>query len=110
MEKERIKLILEIFTLGYLIQDQTDYCVFMDFSGHVDSFSIDIRKSKKNYQIKVCETELQDRFLELYYKDKNDHLNYLKSRRDVLKSILENHEIPYEEMTEHIEQIRSYSF
>jgi len=110
METERVKLIMEIFALAYLVHDQTDYCVFINFSGHVDSFEIDIRESAENYQNKVCETQFKDRFLKLYHKDKEDHLNWLKSTRDVLKTILEDGEIPYHEMTEEIEQTISYIF
>ena len=110
MEEERIKLVLEAMTLGYLIQDQTDYCVFMYYSGHVDSFDIDIRESKENWHNKVCETEIKDKFLEIWHKDKEDHLAYLKARISVLKEILETNSIPYEYMEEHVEHVVTHSF
>ena len=35
--ESREKLILEIFALAYLVQVNTEYCVFINYAGHVDS-------------------------------------------------------------------------
>lgn len=110
METERIKLIMEIFALAYLVQDQTDYCVFVSYSGHVDSFEIDIRESKERWQKEACKSEFKTRFENLWEKDKDNKLSWLIAKRDLLKEILENNDIPYSEMTKHIESIYSYTF
>lgn len=107
---ERIKLIFEIFALAYLVQDKTKYCVFIDYSGHVDSFCIDIRESKDNWMKEACITEFKTRFENLYKQDEKDNLSWLKAKRDILIEILENEDIPYNEMTNHIEQIIHYKF
>lgn len=111
-EEKRIKLILEIFTLAYLVQSQTQFCVFIEYSGHVDSFYIDIRESKENWNQRVCATEFETMFQNRFQsgnKERNEE-EWLKCKRDILKSILENHEIPYSEMTTHTETVYRHTF
>ena len=43
------KNIDEMLLLANAIQSETDYCVFIDLSGHVNWLEISIRKSKKEY-------------------------------------------------------------
>jgi hypothetical protein len=108
MTNEKQKLALEIMALALLVDQNTDYCVFIDYSGHVESMDISIRQDKKNYQNKVCESKVYRIFQDL--NKKGDAYASLKSRRDVLKHILEEKEIPYHEMTEHVEKISHWEF
>lgn len=110
METERQKLIMEIIMLAVLVQENTDYCIFLDYSGHVDSIDVRIRESKKNWQNEVCESRITTKFQDYYHKDRSDHLASLKAKRDILKEILETHEIPTHEMEEHVEHIMNYHF
>ena len=114
MKEERIRLIMQIFALGYLVQEHTDYCVFMNFSGHVDSFEIDIRESKERYNNEVCRASFKTKFDSYFdYKNENsegNRLAWLKAKRDVLKEILETGDIPYSEMEEYIEKEYKYNF
>lgn len=108
--ESREKLILEIFALAYLVQVNTEYCVFINYAGHVDSFEVDIRESKERWQNEVYKTEFRTLHLARLETNKDNPLNWLIAKRDLLKEILETKSIPYEEMTEHIEQIRTYEF
>lgn len=108
MKDEKIKLVLEIMSLAILVDQQTDYCVFVDYSGHIESLDIDVSESKENWRNKICKAGIRAAFSN--YVDKGEENAYLKSRRDVLREILETHEIPYHEMTEHVEEIRKYEF
>lgn len=110
IEIEKTKLVLEVFTLAYLIQRNTDYCVWIRYSGHVDSCEIEIAESKKKWQNKVCETNFYNEFKKMWDADKDNPLLYLTSRRNVLKQILEDNDIPYSEMEEHVECVRQHYF
>ena len=109
MKEDMLKLACEIFALALLVNEETDYCVFVDFSGHVDSIEVRFAESKQNYNKKIFGTDVKTNFLKRYEKNKKDNLAYLKSQRDVMKRVLDEGEIPYEELTEHIEKIVSYS-
>lgn len=41
-----VKLLGEVMTLAYLVNANTDYCVFVRYSGHVEDLSLDICKGK----------------------------------------------------------------
>ena len=49
--------VLEIMNLAYLVQSETEYGVFIHFSGHVDNLAIKITESKDNWQDKVATSE-----------------------------------------------------
>ncbi|MCU4900763.1 hypothetical protein OB975_25255 [Bacillus cereus] len=46
-------MILKIVSLALRVNTETEYCVFVDLSGHVGSVSVDISSSKKDYQEKI---------------------------------------------------------
>ena len=48
MDKRNI-LLTDIFGLAMKIQDNTEYGVFVDYSGHVDKISVRVVESKKEY-------------------------------------------------------------
>ncbi len=110
---ERIKLILEIMALAYLVNEHTEYCIFIRYSGHVDSLDIQITENKERYNTTVCESEFKTHFHNLYdfkKETEDNYLAWLKAKKETLKDILDYGEIDYSDMTEHIETYASYSF
>ena len=93
------KLILEIMFLAYAVHEQTEYCVFINFSGHVDSLEIQICPSKDEYQTKIASTHF---YTKKYHNEDN---GWLKSKRDHLLQILKDGEIDVSGMDQEIEQI-----
>ena len=110
MKKEFHQLSCEIFALALLVNEETEYCVFVDYSGHVDTMGIRFAESKDNYNKGVFETDIRTGYKKRYKENKNDELAYLKSQRDILRQVLDRGEIPYESLTEHVEQNITYSF
>lgn len=106
--KELDELIIKAMTYGYLVHAKTEYCVFVRFHGHVESLEIEIRKSIKDWQTRVCETEMTSKTKEYYNKQAS--FADLKGKIDVLKNILDTHEIPYDAMDYTIEQIKHHYF
>jgi hypothetical protein len=49
--------IQELIGLAMKVQETTEYCVFIHFSGHVESIEIKITPSKKDYLTNLIETE-----------------------------------------------------
>ena len=48
MDKRNI-LLMDILGLAMKIQDNTEYGVFLDYSGHVDEITVRVAESKKEY-------------------------------------------------------------
>lgn len=50
-----VKLLGEIMSLAYLVNANTEYCVFVRYSGHIESLSVDIcqGKSEDDFYIKI---------------------------------------------------------
>ena len=106
---ERSSLIAEIMLLSYLVNSETDFCVFAEFSGHVDSFVVRIMKSKSLYNDEIAATE----FYTKYSGDqpwKITSLDILKAKRDHLKYILDNNNIAWHDMEPIRKIITTYQF
>jgi hypothetical protein len=105
---EKDKLILEIMTLAYAVDQNTEYCVFMDFYGHVGNgqLMIKITESIANYHNEIASTEF---YLNGKYQ-KDDGLDWLRCKRDHLKHILDEHEIDAGGMVEHSRCFVEYAF
>ena len=102
------QLVITIMQLAYLVQTRTPYCVFINFSGHVNSLDIRICKSKGEWQIELLRSETTTEAIRLMRQgDPNASLN---AKIKILKGILDTLEIPYEECE--VEEIYSqeYSF
>lgn len=56
---EEFKLLNKINALALLINNRTKYCVFVRYSGHVDTLEIRICESKKNYTDQVAESDIE---------------------------------------------------
>lgn len=100
-----IKAITEIFYLAMLVHTNTDYCVFVRLSGHVDRMEVEIAKSKTDYNVIVAKTDQ-------YIDKKNFVLRDVENAKAVLIGILEVGEIDYDlcECEEIIEVHREYIF
>jgi len=103
-ETDRTKLMIEIMALAYLVQVHTDYAVFIDYSGHVDSLAIKVVESADRYENEIVSTEF---YVKKYH---DDTLGWWKAKRDHLLNIVETGEVDTSEMDEVVEQIVSYEF
>jgi hypothetical protein len=100
MEKQ--KLVAEILQLAMAVNFQTDYCVFVDFSGHVSELTIRIVESKENYKERVCTSRT--------YLDRDYTMQRLEAMKTKLIEILETKQIDTSIMNYQIEEIRHYIF
>lgn len=109
IEKERIKLVIEVMALAYLFQQKTNHAVFINYSGHVDSMEVKIVNSPSDYLSELAGTQFytSGRFED----DRRYEPNYwLKVKRDVLKEALEERGIPYDDMVEVAHTVYSREF
>lgn len=106
---EYAALIAEVMFLSYWVNTTTEYCVFADFSGHVDSFSIEIAKSKNDYLNKIASTAFYTKYAgEQTWKITSPDL--LRAKIDHLKHILETEEIDVSGMEVVREVVETYEF
>lgn len=56
---EIAKITGDIMTLATMINELTNMCVFIDFSGHVNQFKIHITPSKKDYITRIVDDEIK---------------------------------------------------
>lgn len=82
------KVVSEIMYLTVLVNLYTDYCVFLDYSGHVYSLSVSITPSKEDYNTILAEDEFR-----LKPFKSGDGVAWLERKRDILVQILEGREI-----------------
>lgn len=101
---ERDQLILEIMALAYAVDRCTDYAVFIDYSGHVESLSIRVVQSKTNWQNEIVETEFKvtgEYILE-------DPESYYKRKRDFLMEIVEQNNVDLDGLEPRIETVSHF--
>lgn len=112
-EQERIAakgaIIAEIMLLAYWVNSATDYCVFVDYYGHVDSFMVKIAKSKERYNEELASTEFYTRHTDEDTR-KFVPIDWLKVKRDHLKSLLDGCEIEDLGMDEVSTIVTTYEF
>lgn len=103
-KQEYYRLIAQTAWLSAVVNQETDFCVFWEFSGHVNLVRISIRESKKRYEKELILTEFQTYFEKHYEYDKSSDwkLNDLRKKKAFLEYILNFHEIPYEKATSEI--------
>ena len=104
--KER--LTLKLMHLAYLVHTQTHYCVFISFSGHVDFLGLSIRESKDNWQERVLEAELYAQYKKLDGMAPKER--ELAANVAVLEAILNDGEIPFDDLDYEEEYSRHYTF
>lgn len=106
---EKTKLTIELMALAFLVNEETDYCVFIRFSGHIDSMEIEVAASKENYLNKVLHAEFDTAYKE-WRKTDQPLIANLKSRIAVLKQILKDGAIDYSELEYQEWTARDYFF
>ena len=117
--KEWYLLFAEIALLAAKVNNETDFCVFFDYSGHVNHIRIKICKSKERYNDELVASEFgvlipEEKEGEGYqfHSYKYTDLQDMKKKKAFMVYLLENHDIPYhsairEEIT-HIEEVWSF--
>lgn len=84
--KDRIP---EILAVAYRIHNETDFCVFIRFSGHVNHLEIEIDKSIKNYDTTIvkfsCVTFQGRGMYKRQKKNAKREIETLKRLKDILK-------------------------
>ena len=81
---EKDALIIEIMSLGYKANLTTDYAVFINYAGHVDTLDIAVSRSKEDYQITVAQG---------HFSLKRSRLEAFEKVRDRLQRLLETGDI-----------------
>jgi hypothetical protein len=97
---QKQKLTSEIMTLAYMVNEVTDYCTFVRFSGHVNHVEITIAKSRKDYLNQIATSEFKP----------NGKVERLQSAKETLLNILKDKNIDVSEFDYEIEEIRHYKF
>lgn len=92
----------EIGYLAYVVNAETEYCVFFEYSGHVDLIRIQICESKERYNTEVASTE--------HYSSDGGKEAWLIAKIKHLKHILETGEIDFERMKRTVREVSSYQF
>lgn len=91
--KER--LIAEIMYLATVVNFETNRCVFLDMSGHVDTLRISVRESKEVYQVELATIEISLKPMNFIKENPEELAKWhdklierLTTTRDVLKEYL----------------------
>ena len=111
-QEEADKLVMEIMAAAFALQVKTDYAVFIDFAGHVDTLKISIRESAKDYVTIIAETEFGTTprpHLDTQ-REFDDWLEDIKSKHETIKRIAIDCEIDTDYMYEVVHKTYSYSF
>ena len=95
MSKE--KLTAEIMYLSALVNANTELCVFVRYSGHVDVLDVDIAESKENFKSRIFEADSR--------LDSKKGMESLERVRGELISILTDHKIPYETLVFNTQEV-----
>ena len=82
--EERDRLVLEVMALAFAVDRMTDYAVFIDYSGHVESLTVKIVESKARWQNEIASTEF---YITARAHTEAPSLTYLTAKRDHLRSI-----------------------
>ncbi len=101
-KKRRAKLMAEIGYLAYVVNAETDYCVFFEYSGHVDLIRLEICRSKDRYTETVASSE--------HYSSDDGKEAWIKSKIRHLKHILETGGVDYSRMKRAVYEVASYEF
>jgi len=101
----RDDLVIRAMALAHMVNQYTNYCVFIHYSGHVQSIDIRICPSKKRFTETALSTEFYTAYKELSGPDAE-----IQASIDVLAKILKDGEIPFDDL-EYTEQlVKEYTF
>jgi hypothetical protein len=104
----RDDLVIRAMALAHLVNAHTNYCVFIYYSGHVNNVGIRLAESKANFNRSVLETEFYSIYKE--HMAKGNSCPELQAKVDLLKRILVENEIPFDDLEYSEEVVREYSF
>lgn len=107
---EYLKLMAEIGYLAVAVNEFTEFCVFFEFSGHVGHVSLTICPSKNRYNEEIASGDFFAKYRDAERPYKTVENASLLAKRDQLKSILEEHDLPYHDMTPVHEMHTTYEF
>lgn len=49
IENKKIQTITEVITKAVIVNNTTDVCIFIDYSGHINKLELSIRESKEDF-------------------------------------------------------------
>ncbi|WP_040981025.1 hypothetical protein [Oceanobacillus jeddahense] len=99
---EKSKLMAEITLLAMKLQNETDYAVFVNLSGHVDKMEISICRSKKNYSNEIANCE--------FYVNKDYSFKRMQEVKEILLAFIEEKKVDVSQLNYDIEEIKHYYF
>lgn len=92
---EKAKLLAEIMYLATVANFETNRCLFLDMSGHVDTLRISVRQDKEMYQNELATSEISLKPMKLIEDDPKlleewnaEFIKKLINTRDTLKSFI----------------------
>lgn len=108
MKTTRDDLVIRVMALAHMVNQYTQYCVFIRYSGHVQSIEIDIARSKKQFSEIVLQTE----FYTIYrdYAGAGNSEPEIMAKIEILERILQEQEIPFDGLAYSEELVREYTF
>ena len=94
--KTNARKLQELIGLALRVQTETDYCVFIRVSGHVEQIEIEIRESKENYHTEIISSTF---YFKPHYRNVTEWEDWYERKyrkvRNVLLSILETGEVDF---------------
>lgn len=90
--------VTELIMLATLINEQTEYCTFVDFSGHVNKFYFSLREGKEEYETKLFDSNfyLKELTEERYQEIKSKFIEILETKEIDLTTLKEREVVSYE--------------
>ena len=88
-EAEFYRLIGMISKMAVKVNNETPYCVFLSFSGHVDDICIQVASSKTNFHDKILNMEFYTVIGEPKHSNKRVSIDDLKHSYRLLSGLLQ---------------------
>ncbi len=105
MKTTRDDLVIRAMALAHMVNAHTEFCVFVNYHGHVCSMDIRIAPSKARYNEMALQSEITTA-----YKTYSGSDAEIKATIEVLKRILQEQEIPFDDLEYTEELVREYTF
>jgi putative sterol carrier protein len=105
MKTTRDDLVIRAMALAHMVNQYTEYCVFVNYSGHVQSMEIRISQSKQLYSLTVLETEFYTA-----YKQHSGPDAEIQAKIDVLSKILHEKLVPFDDLEYTESIVKKYTF
>lgn len=102
------QLIGEISSLAFMVNTFTNYCIFIDFSGHVDWFSISVSEGKERYKNRSTEDRVLLDSEKWGKEDERRTIQNLIDLKSQFRKILLKKEIKYGGLRYTVREERDY--